>query len=224
MTAANVQIKNNGIFKRIYKDFIEEYNYGTKPRNISEAMISEQAMEMIDPNESNAFWFALAQAQWETCTLDPFVLATVRDIIIEKKDIILWRYHPAAIRKQRQHALDQFLKKISGGRSEAKALGEPENPKSCNCLIDLPSPDDQKILYVTEVKYYCGDLKVIAELNWCNYDIPLFESAYPVPRLQAQWADDQNLVIVYDRQADIIIQKEKLSRSNGRVKVQYVEV
>ncbi|MEO6613431.1 MAG: hypothetical protein ABIT05_15655 [Chitinophagaceae bacterium] len=115
-------IKDSDAFADIYSEFFDLYNKGGQPDNISQKIITDN-WEMFEiEEEKHSFWFALALAQWETKSLDPKVLSTIKNIITSGDDLKLWLDLGASeqdIRK-RKIALDKFLVKLKSDRPKAK--------------------------------------------------------------------------------------------------------
>jgi len=116
-------ISSNDVFADIHHEFVELYNDGGDPVEISSKIIKEN-WEMIEiPEDNHNFWFALALAQWECKQLAPDVFETVRSIIETGKDIDLWRELGSSEKdiRKREGVLRNFLEKLSTEKSRARA-------------------------------------------------------------------------------------------------------
>ncbi|KXX69125.1 DUF4259 domain-containing protein [Flammeovirga sp. SJP92] len=114
-----------------YDRFFEYYNEGLKPEEINEKLKNE----FSDLNEESGniydFWFAIALAKWETCSLDEETLAKVSQYIEDEKDITIWQELDADAQtiEDRKKELEQFLKKIQIPRDKPKprVMVEPKS-------------------------------------------------------------------------------------------------
>lgn len=114
MGAWGTGISSNDTTADIYDQFIEFYNDGYTPEEISAFLIREN-QELIEiAEDSSNFWFALAKAQWECKALDPDILNRVRQIIESGSDTSAWRELGATSSdvRARQKVLNKFLKKL----------------------------------------------------------------------------------------------------------------
>lgn len=131
-------IMDNDTSSDIYEDFIELYNEGEDPNNISKSLIKDNQELIENPDDCNNFWFALALAQWETKSLNSVVFDKVKVIIESEKDLTVWRELDAdeADIKKRKIVLQKFLEKLQSERKRPKqrqkqkpVIGHPIFPK-----------------------------------------------------------------------------------------------
>lgn len=115
-------IMDNDTSSDIYEDFMDMYNEGKSPDEISKSLIQENEELIDNPDDSNNFWFALALAQWETKSLNPKVFNIVKQIIESENDLAVWKELEAdeTDLKKRKVILLKFLEKLQSDRQNAK--------------------------------------------------------------------------------------------------------
>src|SRR4051812_12985031 len=91
MGAWNSKINGNDTFQDIYQTFIDLYNQGQIPEDITRQIQKDFAEMFNDYDDRNNSLFALALAQWETKSPDEIVFRQVKEIIETRKDLELWK-------------------------------------------------------------------------------------------------------------------------------------
>jgi hypothetical protein len=140
MGAWGTGISSNDTFADIYGEFFDLYNDGHEVSEISEELIKRNQETIKDPDDANNFWFALAQCNWETKSLDRLLLERISTIVSSDADLEVWRRLGATegdIRK-RKAALAGFLEKLQSEKPKArprkkKVIREPVFQKG-DCL------------------------------------------------------------------------------------------
>lgn len=94
----------------IYGDFMDAYDGGQQPAEISAALRSKYAEELGTPETAASFWLALAKAQWECAHLEPAVLAKVQSIARSGDALVGWDHEPD--RKRRLRSVAQFAHQL----------------------------------------------------------------------------------------------------------------
>ena len=115
-------ISSNDTYTDIYDDFFELYNDGITVKEISERLIASNQETINEPDSSNDFWFALAQAQWECKQLYPDIFDNVKTIIEIHADLEVWRRQDADEKSiaKRKVVLDKFLAQLQTERHKPK--------------------------------------------------------------------------------------------------------
>ena len=108
-------ISSNDTYSDIYSEFIDLYDDGLEPSEISRKIIRDNNELIEDSEDKNNFWFALAMAQWQCKSLDPDILQRVKTIIESGEDIKIWEQLGADKQdiKKRIKSLNSFLNKLS---------------------------------------------------------------------------------------------------------------
>lgn len=128
-------ISSSDTYLDVYDEFFKRYNRGEEPDQVSFALQRSYA-EVVHGDASpdgHSFWFALAQAQWECCSLDPEVFDQVKLIIQSGRDLVFWHPEDQSKRKIR---LETFLAKLAQPATRARARRKTKPPifKKGDCL------------------------------------------------------------------------------------------
>ncbi len=117
-----VDISDNDLYKDIEHEFLELYNEGIDVNTITQNIIKKYDESLDSDEDSNNFWFAIADLQWQCKSLDEKVFDKVRDIIESKNDLELWRDLDSSESDiiKREQKLNKFLIKISTVKKTAK--------------------------------------------------------------------------------------------------------
>jgi len=116
-------ILDNDNSSDFYDSFFDYYNEELKPSEIIEKLHDEYP-DLNDESDSICdFWFTIALAMWETCTLDKKTLEKVTKYIEGEKDINIWTRLDADEKtiKERKRELKKFLKTIQVPRKKPKS-------------------------------------------------------------------------------------------------------
>jgi len=115
-------ISSNDTFEDIKSDFIDLYNQGNEPLEITQKLINERQKTINDYEGQNNFWFAIALSQWECKSLQPEILRKVESIINDGSDIELWKELGSddSEIKKREKVLTAFLQKIKSERKSSR--------------------------------------------------------------------------------------------------------
>ncbi len=116
------EILSNDTSSDIYAEFFDLYNDGLDVNEISKKVIANNQETISDTDDSNNFWFALAQATWECKQLDPELFNRVKEIIETGADLQVWRQLAASKKdiEERKIVLDKFLADLQTERPKAK--------------------------------------------------------------------------------------------------------
>jgi hypothetical protein len=108
-------IKGNDVTLDIYDYFINEYNAGKSPENISDEIFNNFKEYFTDCDDKNNAIFGLALAQWETKSLTKETYNTVSNIVDSDADLNNWKNRGAddKVLNKRKKELKKFFEKIS---------------------------------------------------------------------------------------------------------------
>lgn len=108
-------ISSNDTYEDIFSEFMDLYDNGLEPSEISKRIINQNTDLIDDSEDKNNFWFALAMAQWQCKSLDSDLFQRVKTIIETGQDIKIWEELGADKKdiNKRKKALDSFLDKLS---------------------------------------------------------------------------------------------------------------
>ena len=133
-----VGISQSDAYCETYEKFIEEYDKGKPVCCITKDILSEWLEEFEEEDGIlHDVYFALGKAEWMCGGVSTIVMNRIEDIITSESDIMYWKElfaTPLELR-QRQKALNSFLKSISNPRgtvrkrkiSEEKYVAEPKH-------------------------------------------------------------------------------------------------
>ncbi len=118
----DTSIESNDTYLDVYSAFMERYNSGDEPRQITLDILSDYSDYFNDTDGKNNALFGLGKAQWETKTLDKETFEKVKGVIDSGSDLKLWKELGATddLIKKRKDSLDRFLKTISTEREKPK--------------------------------------------------------------------------------------------------------
>jgi hypothetical protein len=134
-------ISSNDTYEDIFYTFFDLYNNGLAADEVTSQIHSHFQEERDSYEDANNFWFALAKAQWDCGSLEKDVLEKVKSIIVDKKDIQLWRELEATNNdiKKRERALEAFLVKLQlpnpKPRRPKKKVSRNAIFKTGDCLV-----------------------------------------------------------------------------------------
>ena len=113
-------ITSNDTYEDIHNEFFEQYNNGKDPSEVTKLLIKENHDIILDPEECNNFWFALAKAQWQCKALEEEVFEKVKSIIESGLDLEQWKKLDASEidLKKRKVALEKFLLSLQKPKSK----------------------------------------------------------------------------------------------------------
>jgi hypothetical protein len=108
-------ISSNDTYEDIFSEFMDLYDDGLEPSEISTRIINQNSELIEDIEDKNNFWFALAMAQWQCKSLDPDLFQRVKTIVETGEDIKIWEELGADKKElnERKKVLDSFLDKLS---------------------------------------------------------------------------------------------------------------
>lgn len=182
-----IGISSNNTFEDIKSDFIDLYNQGYEPLEITKRLINEHQKTINDYDEQNNFWFSIALSQWECKSLQPDILRKVESIINYGSDIELCKELGADDSEinKRETVLTAFLQKLRSERKSSRkrkkiVLKDPVFEKG-DCLTYKLDNDNYGAAFVLESEKQTElGLNLIAA---CDYnknqkpDLPYFEKA-----------------------------------------------
>jgi hypothetical protein len=219
------KIKDNDTFQDIYISFFDKFNLGEDPKEISQELIEDNEDTINDIDDSNAFWFALSLAQWETKSLDTEVYLKVKKIIDSGKDLELWEGSGAATIKKRQKALEFFLEKISSEKEKARRRSKPKPlDHYSNELITLTAPDQKKTFTLSESGTSKGHDYTGAYVSWGESGGSIFFYYKPNRNISAKWLDSQTLEITHDKEIVFYKQDSQTQNYTDIIKILYIPV
>lgn len=120
-------ISSDDTYLDIYGEFFKLYNKGNEVNDITKYLIESNQEYIKDPesHDSNCFWFALANAQWECKKLQSDIFLRVKTIIENDHDLHFWS---DLDKLKRKNALNTFLEKISSERPKPKPRTKAKPP------------------------------------------------------------------------------------------------
>jgi hypothetical protein len=201
MTTWDIKLKDNNTFQDIYQNFLDLYNQGQDPVDISKQIQTDFAEMFNDYDDRNNSLFGLAFAQWETKSLDPTVYEQVKEIIDTRNDLEVWRRLGAndATIEKRKKELDKFLVQISTEKGKPIRRSRPKFEYKANHLLVLPAPDGHKTFEIVESyinREYKDTSSVIA---WPTGGCSIFVFSTKDKFVSARWVDNQTLEIRHDK-------------------------
>ena len=116
----STKISDNDAFQDIYQNFLELYNQGQNPADITKQILEDFSEMFSDYDERNNSLFGLSLAQWETQSLEPAIFKQVKEIIESGNDLKFWTELGEKTIEKRRRELDKFLSKISTAREKPR--------------------------------------------------------------------------------------------------------
>lgn len=115
-------ISSNDTYEDIFSEFMDLYDDGLEPSEISKKIINQNTDLTEDYEDKNNFWFALAMAQWQCKSLDPDLFQRVKAIIETGEDMKIWEELGAdkKVIDKRKKVLDSFLDKLSQEKNKPR--------------------------------------------------------------------------------------------------------
>ena len=122
MGTFGTDIDDNDEYLDIKGEFFELYNQGEDVVSITKFIIGKYRESFESNEDSNNFWLAIADLQWQCKALDDKVYSKIQDIVDSKSDLKLWRENDATTEdlEQRERVLKAFLEKISIPKKRAR--------------------------------------------------------------------------------------------------------
>lgn len=120
-------IKENDTSFDVYESFFELYHTGMEVSAIKKEILEKfKESYEIEEDRHNVI-FPLALCLWEVCYLDKTLLDEVESLILDKKDIELWKNLGAnkELLKKRSATLEKFLAKIKSPKEKPKVRKKP---------------------------------------------------------------------------------------------------
>lgn len=113
-------ISSNDTYEDIHSEFFVQYNNGKDPSEITKILIRENQNIILDSEECNNFWFALAKAQWQCKSLDQEIFEKVKSIIDSGLELEQWKKLDASEIdiKKRKISLEKFLLSLQKPKSK----------------------------------------------------------------------------------------------------------
>jgi len=115
-------ISSNDTYADIYEQFIDLYNEGLFPSEITETLVRNNQETIGIYEDAPNFWYAIAKAQWECSELQSDVLKRVESYVQTGEDLRIWK-HLGATRadlNSREKALNKFLAKLQTEKLKAR--------------------------------------------------------------------------------------------------------
>lgn len=122
MGTFGTEISGNDEYLDLEIEFFELYNEGLEVSTISNKIIQKHNESLNSDEDSNNFWLALADFQWQCKALDEDVLNKINDVIESESDLKLWEELGSDQEdiEERRIELNKFLAKISTPVKRAK--------------------------------------------------------------------------------------------------------
>ena len=222
----NTKITGNDTTLDVYSNFLDLYNEGANPVNVSEQIKEDFQEYFNDSDDRNNSLFGLALAQWETKCLEKEVFDSVKSIIENGTDLQLWSDLGAdekTIRK-REKELQKFLTQISIERPKAKRRVRPKFEFTVNELINEIAPDNKKVFGMNEEftnQKYIHTGGIMSWMSGGGSGIVYFEGQGK--RISAKWIDSQTLEITHEKGLIFTKKEERSFFCGDEVIIKYKE-
>lgn len=220
----NTKINGNDTFLDIYQNFLDLYNQGQNPVDISKKIQEDFAEMFNDSDDRNNSVFGLALAQWETKSLDPTVYKQAKEIIETGNDLEIWKGlgADAATLQIRKKELEKFLIQISTNKEKPKRRVRPKFKYNAIHLLTLQAPDKQKTFEIIE-SYVNGEYKdTSSSINWSSSGGSIFYFYTKGKFVTAKWLDSQTLEIRHDKTIEFAKKDETFYCSGDQGVVVYI--
>jgi hypothetical protein len=160
MGTFGTDISENDLYKDLQIEFFDLYNAGIDAQTVSEKVIKNHNESLNSDEDSNNFWLAIADFQWNCKSLNNEVLNKVNKIVESKSDLDLWRELDASENdiNDREKRLNEFLAKITKPKKRAKRRIKKKLYNSIFKKGDL-------VIYKLENDNYGGSLVIQEEKN-----------------------------------------------------------
>jgi hypothetical protein len=219
----DTSIESSDTYLDVYSAFMERYNSGDEPRQITQDFLSEYSDYFNDTDDKNNALFGLGKAQWETKTLDKETFEKIKEVINSGGDLELWKELGATddLIKKRKDRLNKFLKTISTEREKPKKRIKKKFEFEKIEIIKLVSPDKRKTLDIGEE---FGDKKYIHTsglLMWDDGGGSILYFNQPNQTISAQWIDNGTLEITHDKNIVFSKKDEKAFYMGDEVIIKY---
>lgn len=215
-------LKDNDTFLYIYQKFFQLYNDGQNPNEISKQILEENKELFEDYGGKHNSLFGLAFAQWETKSLAPTILAEVKEIVENGKDILLWEGLNDKILKKRQSVLEKFLLQISTEKEKPKRRIKPKFEYNGIQLLKLCAPDNNKTFEIIE-SYVNGEYKGTSSgIGWSTGGSSVFYFYEKGKFVTANWVDSQILEIQHDKTIQFTKKEETFYYYGDQGVIKYV--
>jgi hypothetical protein len=120
MGAWGVNILEEDCAADMHGEYIEHFNTGESHDEILAAMIKTNHELLEDEDDRIGFWLGVSKAQWECGALSQRALDEVKQIVETGAGLDLWGEPGEKVRRDRERALNAFLKKLATPNPKAK--------------------------------------------------------------------------------------------------------
>ena len=226
MGAWNFAINGNDTFQDVYQLFFQFYNEGQDPVIISKQLWELFEAEINDIDCRNNTLFALAQAQWETKSLDSKIYLEVKHIIETGNDIKVWEGLGAdeKILNTRKIVLQTFLAKISTEKQKPKRRTKQRDDYFSNQLLKISSPDDKRTLTLTESGTDENNCSTQILIDFEGGGAGVYAAKGINLSIKTFWKDNQTIV-VETKKTYLVLQKwEQVQDYQDIIRVEYIEI
>ena len=219
-----VNVKDSDSFTDVYDGFFDIYNNGASPECAGSEVMESFSEYFEDYEDSNNSWFALAYAQWETKSLEKNVYEKVASIIKNGSDLKLWEELGASKDdlKNREIALNSFLEELSSEKKTKKRRKKPKRDFQVNRILELTSPDNQKIFAVSEVFRNGKYIHTSALMTWDSSGGSLFYFSKEGALVSVEWQDSQTLIVTTEKGIKFTKKEYSAFNCGDRVEVVYL--
>lgn len=202
-------VEDDDVFVDVYQDFMQLYNEGLEPLDVSSNIRTEFAWHFENPDDYGPALFALALASWETKVLTDDLFLEVKEYIDSGRDLENLRERDATENHlaSRSISAKEFLAKIASPRPRKKRRTKPK--VEVVRMVELMSPDDRKELLATK-SYFAGKYAgTVVILVWCERGGgggQILEIQDEHLEVKAWWNSDSEVLIQFSH----VIQMEEL--------------
>lgn len=217
-------INSNDTFLDIYSTFMDNYNQGKHPVEISKEILENYQDYFNDYDDRNNSLFALAFAQWETKSIDPDIFNQVKYIIETGNDIEKWKNDGADIKTltKREAVLQKFLSQITTEREKPKRIKKQKFNFFAQEIINIKSPDNAKTFIVNKEFVNDNYIHTSGVLMWAAGGGGVVYYENEEINMVAKWLDAHTLELTCDKETTFTKKENSLYFSGDEVKFNYV--
>ena len=213
-------INGNDTFLDIYSNFMERYNQGGNPIDISKKIYRDFEELFEDYDDKNNALFGLAYAQWETRSLEPVIYKTVKEIIDTGVDLEVWKGSDKKTIEKRKSALNDFLIKISEERTKPKRRIKRKFEFHTIELVKTVAPDNKKTFRISE-EFDKEYIHTSGLLMWAGGGGGVLYFETQGKFISAEWLDNQTLEVTHDPTIIFTKKEDNCSFYGDKVRIVY---
>lgn len=219
----NTKIKGNDVFLDIYQNFLDLYNQGKNPIDISRKIRDDFAEMFNDYEDKNNSLFGLALAQWETKSLDPIVYKKIKEVIETGNDLQIWKELGADNKtlEKRKKELDKFLTQISTEREKPVRRVKPKLEFEIINLVNAVAPDSLKKFSLNEEYANKDYVHTSGLMMWGQVGGSVLYYKGKGKTVSVKWLDSKSLEITHDINIEFTMKKESAYFKGDDIRIIY---